>query len=258
MLRARSLLLVGLIFTTLTTLPAVAQKRRGGSNRRPPTEATAAKAAHDKAKEDLKKATEDYKQSLRELLALRETAAKRADAELGKVEELYKDGLISKHDLELRQEEVNNEKARVTEVRLQLTKADQTLAETLAEAEAAEQLANVRAPKGSLYQTTAYFRYYGATAWSLSSMAGQVQNFFYSKFKHALPVSAFGQSELHNRWRYDHSNAMDVGLSPDSAEGQALIAYLQSRGIPFMAFRRAVPGSASGPHIHIGQPSRKF
>jgi hypothetical protein len=89
-------------------------------------------------------------------------------------------------------------------------------------------------------------------------MSGQVQNFFYSKFKRALPVSAFGQSELHNRWRYDHSNAMDVGLNPDSAEGQALIAYLQGRGIPFMAFRRAVAGSASGPHIHIGQPSHKF
>jgi hypothetical protein len=33
--------------------------------------------------------------------------------------------------------------------------------------------------------------------------------------------------------------------------------YLSSQGIPFMAFRRAVPGSATGPHIHIGKPSQR-
>src|SRR3954454_8825754 len=113
MLRVRKLLLVGLIFTILTGLPAVAQRKRGGSNRRPPSKAAVAKAAHEEAKEDLKKATEEYKKSLRELLALRETAAKRAQAEIGKIEDLYKEGLISRHDLELRQEAVNNEKARV-------------------------------------------------------------------------------------------------------------------------------------------------
>jgi len=46
-----------------------------------------------------------------------------------------------------------------------------------------------------------------------------------------------------------------VALHPDSREGQSLIAYLRQSGIPFIAFRGAVPGAATGAHIHIGQPS---
>jgi len=42
-----------------------------------------------------------------------------------------------------------------------------------------------------------------------------------------------------------------------SREGRALMTYLSKQGIPFMAFRRAVPGSATGPHIHIGKPAKK-
>ena len=46
---------------------------------------------------------------------------------------------------------------------------------------------------------TAYIRFNGLGNWSLSN-AGQVSSFFASKFGRVLPVSAFGQSELHNRW----------------------------------------------------------
>jgi len=49
-----------------------------------------------------------------------------------------------------------------------------------------------------------------------------------------------------------------VALHPDSAEGRALIGFLQARGIPFLAFRGAVPGVATGPHIHIGSPSHRL
>jgi hypothetical protein len=63
---------------------------------------------------------------------------------------------------------------------------------------------------------------------------------------------------LHNRWGLDHRNAMDVGISPDSVEGQALMEFLRANGIPFAAFRVAIPGSATGPHIHIGLPSHRY
>lgn len=53
-------------------------------------------------------------------------------------------------------------------------------------------------------------------------------------------------------------DAMDIGLHPDSAEGQALMEYLRANGIPFLAFRSAIPGKSTGPHIHIGLPSRKI
>ena len=79
-----------------------------------------------------------------------------------------------------------------------------------------------------------------------------------TRFKRPLPLTAFGQSELHNRWGLDHRNSMDVGLHPDSVEGKALIKFLTSEQIPFLAFRTSVPGVATGPHIHVGNGSHRM
>lgn len=84
---------------------------------------------------------------------------------------------------------------------------------------------------------------------------GGVKKFFQSRFGRTLPVSAFGQTSLHARMGFDHRNGIDVALHPDSAEGRELLVYLRSQGIPFIAFRHAIRGSATGPHIHIGNPS---
>ena len=90
--------------------------------------------------------------------------------------------------------------------------------------------------------------------WRLAD-AAKVEEFFVSKFKRPLPLTAFGQSDLHTRWGLDHRNGMDVGLHPDSVEGRALIEYLRAESIPFLVFRGPVPGVATGPHIHIGNRS---
>ncbi|HWO02110.1 MAG TPA: SH3 domain-containing protein [Blastocatellia bacterium] len=82
-----------------------------------------------------------------------------------------------------------------------------------------------------------------------------IKSFVSSKFGRTLPVSAFGQTRLHNHLGFDHRNGVDVALNPDSPEGQALLAKLRGFGIPYIAFRRAVPGVATGAHIHIGNPS---
>ena len=93
--------------------------------------------------------------------------------------------------------------------------------------------------------------------WRLSD-AARVEKFFSDKFKRPLPVTAFGQSELHRRWGFDHRNSLDVGVHPDSPEGRALIKFLRAEAIPFLTFRSAVPGVASGPHVHIGRPSPRI
>ena len=92
--------------------------------------------------------------------------------------------------------------------------------------------------------------------WSLAD-AAKVEKFFLSKFKRPLPLTAFGQSDLHTRWGLDHRNGMDVGLHPDSLEGRALIEFLRAESIPFLVFRGPVPGVATGPHIHIGNRSSR-
>ena len=97
----------------------------------------------------------------------------------------------------------------------------------------------------------------GSGNWKISD-AARVEDFFLSKFGRRLPLSTIGQSDLHTRWGYDHRNGMDVGLHPNSVEGRGLIEFLRSEGIPFLAFRGAVPGVSTGPHIHVGNPSRRL
>ncbi len=92
--------------------------------------------------------------------------------------------------------------------------------------------------------------------WTLAD-SKKVENFFLTKFGRPLPTSAFGQSDIHDRWGLDHRQGMDVGLHPDSVEGVALVDYLRAEKIPFLVFRHAIPGVATGPHIHIGFPSHR-
>jgi hypothetical protein len=93
--------------------------------------------------------------------------------------------------------------------------------------------------------------------WSISD-SSRVENFFMARFNRRLPLTAFGQSELHTRWGLDHRQGIDVGLHPDSLEGRALINFLRTEKIPFLAFRSAVPGVATGPHVHVGKGSHRL
>jgi hypothetical protein len=214
-------------------------------------------------REELVQSTKEYKASLEQLVALYEKEVKKADERVTKTKELYAEGLVSKRELEREEEVAASARAKVKSVEGQLKNADVQIAETLVEAEAEEVAAKTLAQaksapraRGGVIQTTAYIRYGGARAWSLGE-AGAVMQFFTRSFGRQLPVSSFGQSPVHDRWGYDHHNAMDVGVSPDSAEGRALMEYLRSSGIPFTAFRFAIPGTATGPHIHVGRPSHK-
>ena len=90
--------------------------------------------------------------------------------------------------------------------------------------------------------------------WTLAE-ASKVKEFFLSKFNRPLPLSNFGQSDLHTRWGLDHRNGMDVNLHPDSVEGRALVAFLKAEAIPYLAFRGPIPGVSTGPHIHVGNRS---
>lgn len=208
-------------------------------------------------KTDFTRSAELYKSSLQDLLAVREESVKKAAERLAKLKELYTDGIISRLELEANEKAVADAQASADDVRRKIEATDQLIAEASAEAEGAEtDAALTLAPSDPKVRRVAYFRYNGTGGWSLSA-AAKIESFFVNKFGRRLPVSAFGQSDLHNRWGYDHRDALDVGLHPDSAEGQALMVHLQSAGIPFIAFRRAVAGSATGPHIHIGRPSHK-
>ena len=204
------------------------------------------------------KTTKEYKASLQRLLLLYQASASKAEQRLAQSQELYKDGLLSKKQVEESEHAVGVEKEKVNGVEHQIATADTQIAETLLEIEGDKQIAKLgRVRKGSLVQTTSFIRFNGGSGFLLSN-AGKIQSFFLQKFNRPLPIAVFGQGAIHDRWRLDHHNAMDISLNPDGPEGQALMEYLRNNGIPFSAFRGAIPGVATGPHIHIGLPSHRY
>jgi hypothetical protein len=122
---------------------------------------------------------------------------------------------------------------------------------TMLEAEARQRLAQAPPARGPAQDELLNE---GTHAWSLGD-ATTIERFFSERFGRPLPISAFGQTSVHDRLGFDHRNALDVALHPDSVEGRALLAYLRARGVPFMAFRGALSGASTGAHVHIGDPS---
>jgi hypothetical protein len=205
------------------------------------------------AKAKLETAVEDYKTSLRELIAPLERAVEERSAKVERLKPLVEEGIVARREVEAAEAELAEAKAKVAEARKDLSEADVILEE----AEESARLALAPPPRRGAYITTAAVIRYHGTGWHISQI-GSVQGFFASKFGRGIPISAYGQTGLHNKLGFDHTNAVDVAVHPDSSEGQALIAYLRGAGIPFLAFRGAIPGKATGPHIHIGFPSHRF
>jgi hypothetical protein len=100
-------------------------------------------------------------------------------------------------------------------------------------------------------------RYQGGASWTIDDV-DRIDAFFRERFGRPLPVSALGQSLTHDRLGLDHSEAVDVAVRPDSAEGRALMAHLRAAGIPFIAFRGRITRMSTGAHIHIGPPSPRL
>jgi len=248
--------LLGVLAFLFPETPAAAQRKRPARPARqtavqPPSELETLRDSYIKA-------TKEYKASLEKLLALYQASEARAEQRLAQSQALYKDGLVARKQLEEGERSVAVEKLKVSGVRQQIASADTQIAQTLLEIEGDRQIAKLgRLRKGSLIQTTSFIRFNGGNGFLLSN-AGRIQNYFSSTFNRPLPIAVFGQGAIHDRWRLDHRNAMDISLNPNDPEGQALMEFLRTSGIPFSAFRGAIPGVATGPHIHIGLPSHRY
>ena len=104
---------------------------------------------------------------------------------------------------------------------------------------------------------TAMMRYDGNGLFTLNDLP-TIANEFERKFHRTLPVSALGQTLLHQSMGLDHRNRVDIALNPDAAEGIWLRQLLEHLKIPYLAFHSAVAGAATAPHIHIGPGSTKL
>lgn len=235
----------------------------GSASAQTETPAPGIELTHSRA--ELIGATQEYKASTEELLRLEEEEFKRSAEQLEQLRQLFADGIIAKGELDASEAAHNAARAKLEERRQQIADSDRLIVEI----KAAEELAKSQPPPssqpgqtppvraGSYSSNGVVIRYNGKAYWSVANL-GLVQSFFSAQFGHSLPVSALGQTATHNRLGFDHRHAVDVALHPDSVQGRALINYLQSHGITFIAFRAAVPGSATGAHIHIGAGSRRI
>lgn len=255
-IRTAHFAVIAITLLWLGCLPVTAQKKRATNKAKSAQVKPVDKLA--KLRDEFIQATKDYKASLEKLLASYEKDVAATEKRLSQSRELFAQGLISKNDVAASERMLAQANDKVRETKQRMNSAEAQIADTLVEAEAAKTLAKSKPmARGSLLNTAAYIRYNGGASWALTD-AWKVQRFFVDTFKKPLPVAVFGQGSIHDRWRLDHHNAMDVSLHPDGAEGQALLNFLRSNGIPFLAFRAAIPGTATGPHIHIGRPSHRY
>lgn len=253
-------LIVVTLSLVLITMPANSLGQVKKQSKKQTTKKTPAKSEPSlqdrvaKAKAEVVVAANNYKESLQKVLEFQQNDVKAMAETVEKRKALLAESIISKKEVEESERALATAEAKVKETEKQIGDADNLIAEAKAE----EQLAKLGPSRLGAYQTTAaLIRYNGPAHWVLSD-ASKVESFFVSKFRHALPISAFGQTSVHDQLGFDHRNAMDVAVSPDSSEGQALMDYLRSAGIPFIAFRYAVKGSATGAHIHVGSPSHRL
>ena len=202
-------------------------------------------------------AIEELQKSLdedRRLLLVYEKDQATLRIEVIRLRKSFQDGQIAKDRVVAAEQSFVAALKRVHELRHTVTEADIAITEAIL----GEKVLRMPVlPVGGFTQTAELMRFNGGFKWSIKE-APRIEKFFAQTFGHRLPVTALGQSHTHDRLGFDHRDSVDVGIHPDSAEGRTLIDYLRRSGIPFLAFRQAVPGTATGPHIHIGRPSTRL
>lgn len=200
-----------------------------------------------------KKASRD---GLAKLMMTYEKKLENQTADYERKKEFYEKNLISSRELQETERAVNSTRAEMQRVREWIAEDDVAL--SLSEEAAQEEITRLPAlALGGYDETVTLIRYNGTANWSLAD-ARKIKAFFLDRFGYPLPISALGQSSTHDRMGLDHRDALDVAVRPDSPQGRALIAYLRKASIPFIAFRNAVRGVATGAHIHIGRPSLRL
>ncbi len=166
---------------------------------------------------------------------------------------LLDSGIMAESDFESFEDELESRK-RVLELAKNRTKLLNELKQ-MAEAEQQLERAALSARGNSL--TGVMIRYDGSGSFRLAQLPA-ISREFERQFHHPLPVSALGETAVHKAMGLDHRNRADISLNPDATEGVWLRQCLERLRIPYLAFRCAIVGAATAPHIHIGPGSTRL
>jgi hypothetical protein len=113
-------------------------------------------------------------------------------------------------------------------------------------------------PPGGIAEDDGIAERYDGNGLFTPGIFARIEEAFESRFGKPLPVSAVGETAVHRALGFDHRGRVDVAINPDQPEGIWLREYLTTNHIPFFAFRQAVPGKATGAHIHLGPMSTRL
>src|SRR3954447_22538624 len=188
-----------------------------------------------------------------EIDAMLPAARNRVDRERLVVESRHKlldSGVIARVELESTTAELEDRERvlALAEARVRLFQELKSMAESERNLERAAALGTLR---------NAMTRYDGNARFTLNDMT-TIETQFQRRFHRTLPVSALGQTIVHQSMGLDHRDRVDVALSPDSQEGAWLRRLLEQLHVSYLAFRTAIAGAATAPHIHIGTGSTRL
>jgi DNA repair exonuclease SbcCD ATPase subunit len=188
-------------------------------------------------------------QSERMVEAARRRVA-RVEERMAEIQPLIEAGVLARNEIKAFHEELEYRKKT-----LALAESRQQFLKELAEMARAETVAEPQDDSGGVKPAQERFDgngQFGQTALKRIVLAYEKQ------FAKAIPISANGETAFHRALGYNHSGRVDIALSPDTTEGVWLRQFLEKEQIPYYAFRTAISGKASAPHIHIGPPSTRL
>jgi hypothetical protein len=203
---------------------------------------------------DVIRATQQYREAVARSLPQHEANVREAAAAVEERRRLHAAGALPASYVADAEQALVAAERELTEARDALEEADRLIFE----ADLQQRLARLAPlPRGGYEDSATLVRFNGTAAWSLRNVAALEQRFL-EAFGRAMPISAYGQTKVHDRLGLDHRTAVDVAVHPDSPEGQWLMKYLRSAGIPFIGVRGAVPGASTGAHVHVGPASPRL
>lgn len=181
-------------------------------------------------------------------------AQRRVDRQQDRINDANKlvdDGIIARNSVSALQDEMNSRT-----LALNLARSRTELIHEIAVMAQSERGMDGAADAGTFVGGMEHYE--GSGLFNESKDLKPIESAFSRKFEKSLPISADGETNVHRSLGFDHRGRVDVAINPEQKEGQWLMSYLRSRKIPFYAFTHAIPGKATGAHIHIGPGSTRL
>lgn len=193
-----------------------------------------------------------------EMVAAAQRRVERQLTKLNMSQKLVDDGMIAASELTPLKEELNLRRVNLSlaHTRAKLIGELATLAKYEQSMQALQAATKIEPYSDFTFRSMVHFEGNGGVLANRDLKS--LEKVFEKHFARTLPISADGQTAVHDSLGFDHRGRVDVALNPNEPAGIWLRHYLESKGVPYYAFLRAVPGKATGAHIHIGPGSLRL